>query len=408
MLNLDELLTPLSDERPAGEECSYTLKFQEITALCEYLGLRADLEELKRRERMPYTGENADSDQRFARDALSAAEERHKQAVARVREITGKNATPTLVAEEAEARCLDLFKNTGKDLAVAQTLALVALQLRGVAGLGQVFMLCERLLDSWPAELYPQADEYDPEDHSARAMLVAEMANGDAFLHLLRETVAVSSGAGTMSFRDAEVLDDAIEPDPGGGGLSGPAHLQAIVRVHAAQSLQRDLSLIDDELLRQQFKTVREPLTEAENTLQRLIDRFGSSIAGGNRVLTLLRRASRRLSLEEEQLGAASALSVVNAAAGTSSSPVGSNGAPAQTVGGRLASREDARRLILEIAVYLERSEPGHPAPLFLRRAERLLGAASFFDIVKDMTPDSMGEIERITGQKVPESDASY
>jgi len=73
-------------------------------------------------------------------------------------------------------------------------------------------------------------------------------------------------------------------------------------------------------------------------------------------------------------------------------------------VGGRLATRDDARRLILEVADYLERSEPGHPAPLFLRRAERLLGAASFFDIVKDMAPDSISEIERITGQKVPES----
>jgi len=407
VLNLDELLSPFSDERPAGAECSYTLKFQEIGSLCEYLGLRAEIEELKRRERMPYSGENAESDQRFARDSLAAAEERHKQAVARVREITGKAATPALAAEEAEARCLELLKGTGKDLAVAQLLALVELQLQGVPGLAQVLSLCERLLDTWPAELYPQADEYDPEDHSARAMLVAEIANGDAFLHLLRESVAVRSGAGSMSFRDAEVLDDAIEPDPTGGGLSGPAHLQAIVRVHAAQALQRDPSLIDDETLRQQFKSLREPLSEAEATLQRLIDRFGNSIASGNRVLTLLRRATRRLSMEEEQLGAAGALSAVNAALGTDSSPVAMNGAPAQTAGGRLASREDARRMILEIAAYLERAEPGHPSPLFLRRAERLLGAASFFDIVKDMAPESIAEVERITGHKVPESDAS-
>lgn len=404
MLNIDELLNPISDAEPAGEECAYTLKFQEVTSLCEYLGQRAELEELKRRERMPYTGENAESDQRFARDTLAAGEERNKQLVARVREVTGKNATALGVAEEVEARCLDLLRNTGKDLAVVQQLALAALQLRGVPGLVQTLELCERLLDQWPTELFPRADDYDPEDFSARAMLIGELCNGDSLLHMLRESPVVSSGAGTMSFRDAEVLDDAIEPDPSGGGLSGPAHLQAIVRIHGAQTQQIDPSQIDDAALAALFRSVREPIEAAVQTLAQLSERFGSQMPAGERVLVLLRRALRRLSMEEQQLGAGAAMSAVNAAAGLTAGAAASNGAPAHTVGGRLATREDARRLILEIADYLERSEPGHPAPLFLRRAERLLGAASFFDIVKDMAPDSISEIERITGHKLPEA----
>jgi len=404
VLNLDELLHPISEAEPAGEECAYTLKFQEVTSLAEYLGQRAELEELKRRERMPFTGENADSDQRFARDTLAAGEERNKQLVARVREVTGKNAAPAVVAEDVKSRCVDLLTQTGKDLAVAQQLALAAVQLQGVPGLVQVLELCERLLDQWPTELYPRADDYDPEDYSARAMLIGELCNGDSLLHMLRETAVVSSGAGTMSFRDAEVLDDAIEPDPSGGGLSGPAHLQAIVRIHGAQTQQIDPSQINDEALAALFRTVREPIDAAVQALQRLSERFGSQMPSGDRVLQMLRRALRRLSMEEQQLGAGAAMSVVNAAAGLPAGAAAVNGAPAHTVGGRLATRDDARRLILEVADYLERSEPGHPAPLFLRRAERLLGAASFFDIVKDMAPDSISEIERITGQKVPES----
>jgi predicted component of type VI protein secretion system len=43
-------------------------------------------------------------------------------------------------------------------------------------------------------------------------------------------------------------------------------------------------------------------------------------------------------------------------------------------------SRDEARRLILDIARYIERTEPSHPAPP-LPRAEKLLGAKSFFEI---------------------------
>ena len=71
--------------------------------------------------------------------------------------------------------------------------------------------------------------------------------------------------------------------------------------------------------------------------------------------------------------------------------------------GGRLQTREDARRQILEICAFLESLEPSHPAPLFLRRAERLLGARSYFELVRDMTPDALSEVSRITGHQPPD-----
>jgi type VI secretion system protein ImpA len=70
---------------------------------------------------------------------------------------------------------------------------------------------------------------------------------------------------------------------------------------------------------------------------------------------------------------------------------------------GRLASREDACRQILEICAFLEATEPSHPAPLFLRRAERLLRAKDFFEILRDMTPDALDEVSRITGYRPPD-----
>ena len=72
-------------------------------------------------------------------------------------------------------------------------------------------------------------------------------------------------------------------------------------------------------------------------------------------------------------------------------------GVPVQ---GALQTRDDARRLILDVCKFLERTEPSHPAPYFLRRAERLLSAKDFFAIMRDMAPDALNELERITGHR--------
>ena len=50
------------------------------------------------------------------------------------------------------------------------------------------------------------------------------------------------------------------------------------------------------------------------------------------------------------------------------------------------------------VCEFLERSEPSSPAPLLIRRAQRLIGSG-FLDIMRDMAPESLGHIAVITGQ---------
>jgi type VI secretion system protein ImpA len=115
---------------------------------------------------------------------------------------------------------------------------------------------------------------------------------------------------------------------------------------------------------------------------------------------------ARQLGEIADQSAASAASAAVNDALGDQSAVVavqanvkggGAGG------GGRLQTREDARRQILEICAFLESLEPSHPAPLFLRRAERLLGARSYFELVRDMTPDALSEVSRITGHQPPD-----
>jgi type VI secretion system protein ImpA len=68
-------------------------------------------------------------------------------------------------------------------------------------------------------------------------------------------------------------------------------------------------------------------------------------------------------------------------------------------IGGELRNRQDAVRVLDSVCRFLEHNEPSNPAPLFIRRAQRLIGSG-FLDIMRDMAPDSLGQIELITGQR--------
>jgi type VI secretion system protein ImpA len=70
------------------------------------------------------------------------------------------------------------------------------------------------------------------------------------------------------------------------------------------------------------------------------------------------------------------------------------------TAGGEVRSREDVRRALQRVCAYLEQHEPSNPASLFARRAERMLGM-DFIGIVRELSPESMQQIQLVTGVKL-------
>jgi type VI secretion system protein ImpA len=65
---------------------------------------------------------------------------------------------------------------------------------------------------------------------------------------------------------------------------------------------------------------------------------------------------------------------------------------------GPVRTRADALRVLDGVCVYLERNEPSNPAPLFIRRAQRLM-SKSFVEIVEELLPDSISNLERVAGK---------
>ena len=182
-----------------------------------------------------------------------------------------------------------------------------------------------------------------------------------------------------------------------------------MVRLALARELGQAPDAIADETLQQRLEALRQPLLETSQAMDRLVRGFEAGLVRGDAVQGLLERMARVLGDIADQRAASAASAAVNSALGAgggSTAPMSAATAAAAggaVVGTRLQTRDDARRLILEICTFLERLEPSHPAPLFLRRAERLLGARNYFELVRDMTPDALDEVSRITGHQPPE-----
>lgn len=64
---------------------------------------------------------------------------------------------------------------------------------------------------------------------------------------------------------------------------------------------------------------------------------------------------------------------------------------------GEIRNRDDALRMLDTVIEYFERNEPTNPAPLLIRRARRLV-SMNFRDIIRDMAPESLKQIESIAG----------
>jgi type VI secretion system protein ImpA len=64
---------------------------------------------------------------------------------------------------------------------------------------------------------------------------------------------------------------------------------------------------------------------------------------------------------------------------------------------GDIQSPDDVRAAIDRICTYYERYEPSSPLPLLLRRAQRLVGK-SFLEIMKDVSPDGVKQVESLAG----------
>ncbi|WAC71400.1 type VI secretion system protein TssA [Roseateles sp. SL47] len=335
-IELDHLLSPLQDDAPCGPDLEYDPAF---------LALQ--------------TAGEGKAEQQYG-DTVIPAEE------------------PDWIKVWEQALAL---AERSRDLRLAVWLVRSGARLKGLQAALQGLTLIHGLLDRHWHHVHPQLDASDNNDPTMRMNALLPLASGDGGLADLR-AASLTGQRGGPRVRDVELAFGNADPGPNESAPS-PQGLQEGLSAFAAQE-----------------PALLERLQAGVTTVQAISDIIEQhlGVAQGPDFSPLI-RVLKPLAQLAAQLGGgtvAAADDVSAAGEGLDASP-GASATRVVVPAGVIASREDAMRALQRVCDWIELNEPSNPAPLLIRRAQRLM-SKNFMDIIRDLVPDGLREIERLAG----------
>jgi type VI secretion system protein ImpA len=289
-----------------------------------------------------------------------------------------------------EKMATDLLGKT-KDLRVTAWLTLAATRLHGIAGFAAGVQLMHLLCEQYWEDVHPRLIIEGENDPYLRIGALSSLSGGGGgyadsspVLRALRDA-PIANRAVTIRVRDVEMAagnetgarySDAqvvtILKDGIAEGSDAIAAFEQAVASFAALNAQVEARMSGGE--QPDFSQLQALLKSVNGVIARARSAGLPELSDGN----------EGVSAHELATGAVASGSGRGAASGD------------------IRSREDVRRALQRVCEYLEQHEPSSPASLFARRAERMLGM-DFIGIVRELSPDSMQQIQMVTGVKLPE-----
>lgn len=290
------------------------------------------------------------------------------------------------------ARSSELLARS-KDLRIAGHLTRASVDKASFVGLHGGLTLLRRLLnDYWPS-VHPQLDAEDGNDPTMRVSALSALVSPEMLAALRSAPLLVSQVAGPISLRHLAIAAGEL-PQPGEGPKVDANLIDAgfrEVQVGVLQNLATTLQGARDEL---------KGLTEV---FQASAGIPGPDLSPLDRILYQAQSAVRpRLAARSSE---APAMKMDGAKSDGAEASHGSGGEtagalsaqPATALTGVVRNRDDVVMLLDKICGYYERQEPSSPLPLLLKRCRRL-ATLSFMDIVKDLAPSALQQVELIGG----------
>ena len=339
-IDVESLLSEVSPEKPCGEDLSYDAAFLE-------------LEDMVRTK--------------SAGGVVEGAEE---------------------VVEEpnwrgVRERSLELLRRS-KDLRVALYLALGLLKTEGLGGLRDGLAVLRGLLERFWDNLYPNLDPEDNYDPLERINILQSLSPDTVseqdpmkFKQRLAEVPLCSSAQmGRFSLRDIHVSKGEIALVAGEAGAPDASVIDAAFQDTAT-----------DELL-----AASQAAGEAIEHVTNITAVFSKSAAQGQTpdlsgfqsVLGNIHKCIQGY-LAKRGYGEAPEVAV----------PAAQKGGVSLT--GEIRSPQEALLAIEKVCQYFDRHEPSSPVPLLLRRARKLV-SKNFLDVIRDVCPDAMNQVEMLGG----------
>jgi type VI secretion system protein ImpA len=258
-----------------------------------------------------------------------------------------------------------------KDLRVALLLTRALVRLDNAEGLAAGLGLVNDMLSRYWDTLHPELDREDSNDPTMRLNALAPLADGTTLLRDIRNAWLVSSPQhGRVAFRDVLVVAGKLPP--ASGAAPSQAEIEGTLRAIAnddPRPLQAALASAELVQALEALLSEKGVITQAPD-LRPLNDLLHAVVPMCKSVLAV--------GAESEQAAQQ----------------------PGQTrahATGLVMTRDDAIRTLENVCRFIEQSEPSNPAPLLIRRAQRLIGRR-FVEIIEDLAPESLGQIQKLAG----------
>jgi len=348
MINVEDLLKPVADDKPCGEDFTYHPSFQ-------------NLETLSRGKPETQFSQAEDPDWKEVRDGAL--------------EVLGQS----------------------KHLMAGVILTVSLTKIGGLEGLRDGLATVRGMSEKYWNDLYPKLDPDDNNDPTERINILNNLSTGGEpykfTSHVKQIVVCESPAMGRITLgqiitakEKATAKPDEEKPK----GDTGPDlnQIQAAFRDAGPDAAKATLTLV----------------TETIGHAQGIEGFLDSTIGAGRGVnfdtLDKLLEEMKRAVEPYVEDGAATA-EVPAGEEGTAAAGAAAGGRPARGgpgVSGTIQSRADVLKALDLICDYYRNNEPSSPVPLIIQRAQRLVDK-DFMEILNDLTPDAVSTLQVITGK---------
>ena len=342
--SVESLLSPISEALPSGDDLEHDAAFMALE-----------------RDAQPK------AEQQFGATVIAAVEPEW-------RDLTG--------------RATDLLKRS-KDVRTGVLALRAATHTQGIEGFSLGLTLLLGLIDRFWDTLHPQLDAEDDNDPTMRLNALAPLADGNNGCVVLSDlhdcVLGTSRTVGTIRVRDIAIAHGKLTASSKDPSYSLPQVTDALLDIYGTSPQIIEVA-IGTAALTQQLQALIEAKTGQADPID---------LKPLRSITHLLRNACQ------------ATVSAANPEADVPAEPeAGGNAAPgaARAAGGpmrgEISTRQDALQMLDKVIAFLEKTEPGNPAPMLIKRAKRLVGV-SFIDIMNDLAPDAINSIQNITGKPV-------
>lgn len=278
--------------------------------------------------------------------------------------------------------------NRTRDLRIIDILIQASVHSNDFTELNKCVIILATLLEEQWDSLHPRLDSEDDNDSTQRINILMGLCDFNAVVQPVTRIPLVESPLfGKISFRDIQIAHGRLSPvDADNESALDVAAINAAFSQCELADLKAQVDIVADSLGQiARTEAAVQKHTEVDNAI---------NLSSLTDVLTEIHKV---LIEHADKISAENRLSAniptENGERATSSDA--NAGMPNRPI----QSRQDVICVLGEICAYYKRNEPSSPVPILLNRAKRLV-AKDFMDIMRDMVPDGVSQVETLVGKQ--------